>query len=295
MVRCDVLEDNRTLSVGIFDAAIGKWVLSNPLPEDSQKHNRLTFATFNIWFGEYYAQERYQAIANLLETHRPDFIVLQEVMSASLEVFLSQQWIREGYFTSDIDGSTLGEYGVLILSRLPLKSITLKPLPSFMGRGLLLVEADVNGTPLRVGTVHLESRKTSSEMRGFQLRKIFAFLKDMPNVVIMGDFNFCASWHKENDRIDLAYHDVWELLRGDEPGYTEDTGINQMRYLIKGKHKQVRFDRILFKGFARNTGWVASSIDLLGTEPIAPELPHVFPSDHFGLVCQFSNVSHSAR
>jgi tyrosyl-DNA phosphodiesterase 2 len=109
----------------------------------------------------------------------------------------------------------------------------------------------------------------------------------MPNVVLMGDFNFCASWQNENDRIDPAYHDVWELLRGNEPGYTEDTTINQMRYLIKGKHKQVRFDRILSKGFTRESGWAATAIELLGTEAITPELPFVFPSDHFGLLASF--------
>jgi tyrosyl-DNA phosphodiesterase 2 len=104
----------------------------------------------------------------------------------------------------------------------------------------------------------------------------------------MGDFNFCASWSEENDRIDPAYQDVWNLLRGDEPGYTENTSINRMRYLVKGKHKHVRFDRILLKSSAPDSGWVASSIELLGTEPVSPEHQDVFPSDHFGLLCRIS-------
>ncbi len=278
---------NQVLSAGAFDAALGKWILNHASPEDTHKRDRLTLATFNIWFGAYYTRERYQAIANLLAVHQPDFIALQEVTPPALEMFLGQAWIREGYFTTDMDGSTLSEYGVLILSRLPLNRITLMPLPSFMGRCLLLVETEINGVPLEVGTVHLESKRISARMRGLQLKKIFHFLKGMPNVILMGDFNFCASWYKENNRIDPAYHDVWEVLRDDEPGYTEDTAINRMRDLIKGKHKQVRFDRILFKGFARDSGWAATSIDLLGTQPIASELPDVFPSDHFGLLAAF--------
>jgi hypothetical protein len=57
-----------------------------------------------------------------------------------------------------------------------------------------------------------------------------------------------------------------------------------MRYLMKGKHKQVRFDRVLLK----STNWIPSSIDMLGTEPMSPDQPDVFPSDHFGLLCQLA-------
>jgi tyrosyl-DNA phosphodiesterase 2 len=55
-----------------------------------------------------------------------------------------------------------------------------------------------------------------------------------------------------------------------------------MRLDSTGKQRHVRFDRVLVKG-AR---WRPTRIDLLGTEPISPELPRVFPSDHFGVVCR---------
>jgi hypothetical protein len=45
---------------------------------------------------------------------------------------------------------------------------------------------------------------------------------------------------------------------------------------------RVRGDRVLLKG----TGWRAASIELLGTTPISPALPRVFPSDHFGVACR---------
>ena len=70
-------------------------------------------------------------------------------------------------------------------------------LPSFMDRHLLLMEICINGSPLQVGTVHLESMKSSAAMRSRQLSTIFSTLKESPNVVIMGDFNFCASWPEE--------------------------------------------------------------------------------------------------
>ena len=52
-----------------------------------------------------------------------------------------------------------------------------------------------------------------------------------------------------------------------------------MRFDSKNKHRQVRFDRVLLKGSA----WAAADIGLIGTEPIAADLPRVFPSDHFGV------------
>jgi tyrosyl-DNA phosphodiesterase 2 len=186
-------EESVRLSVGSFDAATGKWIRTNPLPQPIDQ-DALTIATFNIWFGEHFARERYHAIASILETHRPDFIALQEVTPDALTLFLDQQWIQQEYRSIDIDGTTVYNYGVLILSRLPLNTITLTPLPSFMGRRLLVVETEVNGAPLSVATVHLESLKSSADIRGHQLRAIFSSLKNAPNVIIMGDFNFCASW-----------------------------------------------------------------------------------------------------
>ncbi len=160
-----------------------------------------------------------------------------------------------------------------------------------MGRHLLVWETSVNGVPLHIATVHLESRKSSAEIRGEQLAVIFDSLHSVPNAVIMGDFNFCASWTEENYRIDPVYRDVWKVLRPDEPGYTEDTAINQMLYISKGKHKQVRFDRVLLKRSIQGISgpwWTEKSIDLLGTDPISEDMPEVIPSDHFGLLCRIS-------
>jgi hypothetical protein len=85
----------------------------------------------------------------------------------------------------------------------------------------------------------------------------------------------------ENSRIAAPYCDVWPALRPAEDGYTEDTSINLMRYDMKDKHRHVRFDRILLK----SRQWTAARIELIGTSPIDPELPRVFPSDHFGVEC----------
>lgn len=47
---------------------------------------------------------------------------------------------------------------------------------------------------------------------------------------------------------------------------------------VKGGEK-VRFDRILLRG----KRYRPRAVELLGTTPIAPSTPDVFPSDHFGV------------
>ena len=154
-----------------------------------------------------------------------------------------------------------------------------------MSRKLLVAELRINEQPLHIATVHLESYKHSAPARKKQLKEIFPILGQIQHVMLMGDFNFCASWTGENSNLDPGYQDLWSLLNPNEPGYTEDTTINLMRLEYKGKHKQVRFDRMLLR--SSNPGWQPQEIGLLGTEPVSADQPRIFPSDHFGLVGRF--------
>lgn len=103
---------------------------------------------------------------------------------------------------------------------------------------------------------------------------------------MLGDFNMRDD---ENHRIRAPYRDVWPMLRPDEPGYTEDTSINHMRFDMKGKPRHVRFDRALVKG------WEPTGVELLGTEPVSTELPRIFPSDHFGVLCRVRRAEVTSR
>jgi len=179
---------------------------------------RITVATFNIWFDQHHARERHDAIMGLLEARRPDVIALQEVTSASLALVLAKPWIRAEYQPSDVDGRTLDRYGVVLLSRIPTRRMTLLPLPSGMGRKLLVFELEVDGMTVNVATVHLESLK-ESDARGVQLGLIFEHLDASEHAILMGDFNFCSSWAEENARIRPEYLDVWPAVRPDHPGY----------------------------------------------------------------------------
>ncbi len=266
----------RRIPVSAFEPAADRWVdvdASGAVARDG-----LTVSTYNVWFDSYFADDRYRAIAEVLSRDMADVMVFQELTQASLDVFLAQPWIREHYFCASVVGAELGNYGMLMLSRLPLTGVTYTPLPSRLARGFLTAEFTINGSPLLVCSVHLESGKRNIRLRARQLRLVFRALHSVDDAVVLGDFNMRDT---ENARIGAPFRDVWPTLRPSEDGFTEDTSINLMRFDSKNKHRHVRFDRVLLKGAA----WSAADIELLGTEPLSPARPRVFPSDHFGVRC----------
>jgi tyrosyl-DNA phosphodiesterase 2 len=278
--RCVGLRSRRrSVPVAMFDAATNRW--ADVDAGGAVDRDELNLATFNIWFNDYFAEQRYLAIADLLSQDMPDVMVFQEVTPAGLAVFLAQPWIREHYVHAAATGDELGNYGMLMLSRLPLSRATYTPLRTRLARGFLCAELSINGSAQVICSVHLESGRAASRLRARQLRRIFRALNGAENAVVLGDFNMRDA---ENDRITPPYCDLWPALRPDDDGFTEDTSINLMRLDSKNKHRHVRFDRVLLKG----PGWSATDIDLVGTEPISGAHPRVFPSDHFGVLCRLT-------
>lgn len=245
--------------------------------------DRLTVATYNIWFDAKQAERRYRAIADVVARESPDIVAFQEVTQRSSSVFLAQPWIRDGYRSAAVVGGSRGNYGMLLLSRLPLERVSYTRLPTQLSRGYLTAHLVLNGRRLSVISVHLESGKASAACRARQLGQILESECQSDNVIMMGDFNMRDA---EDGIIVPDYQDAWPVLRPDEPGYTEDTDINHMRFDMKNKHRQVRFDRVLVKG----DDWKPESIELLGREPISGALPRVFPSDHFGVRCTLQRI-----
>ena len=266
-----------TVPVNVFDARTDRWIPQRHAGRD-ERRDHLTVATYNIWFNEQHAEQRYQAIADLLSRDTPDLMAFQEVNDTALAVLLGQPWVRKQYVSAAVTGPGVGNYGLLLLSRVSLRGVTYSKLPTRLSRGYLTADLTVNGNPLPVISLHLESSKAAVNLRARQLGRVFDSQRHSPNVLVMGDFNMRDA---ENSRLDANYRDVWPLLRPDDPGFTEDTSINHMRYDMKDKHRHVRFDRVLVKGDA----WQPESIELLGRAPISKKLPRIFPSDHFGVRC----------
>lgn len=275
----------RELRPFVFDPSTGAWIESEgeqraapPAP----RVDTLTLVTWNVWFAPYAFEPRFRALLEVIRARRPDVICLQEIIPESLAMLRAEPWIRDEYRISDAQGDTFDSYGVVLLSRLPVRAMLLHELPSNMGRKLLAAEIDTGAGSVIAGTVHLESLKPNRDLRAEQLAEIFPILEAAgADALLAGDFNFCSSWPKENANIDPAFVDLWPALRGRAPGYSEDTNINVMLRNVKGGHKTVRYDRVLLRS---RGAWRPKSIELLGTAPIAENMPDVFPSDHFGLV-----------
>lgn len=272
-----LLRRRRSVTVGRFDAATGRWADIDAA--GAVDRDELTVATFNVWFDSRHAEQRYLAIAELLHELAPDVIALQEVTPQALAIFLAQPWVRDRYLRAEVVGGDARNYGMLMLSRVPISRVTYTRLPTRQSRGFLQAELAVNDTRQVVCCLHLDSGKSSARLRAWQLRRIFSALRTAEDAVLLGDFNMRDA---ENGRITAPYCDVWPALRPHDDGFTEDTSINLMRLDANNKKRQVRFDRVLLKG----NRWRAASIELLGTRPISSALPRVFPSDHFGVACR---------
>ncbi len=154
-------------------------------------------------------------MADALAEPAPDVMVFQEVTAPALEVLCAQPWIRAHYHRAAVTGGRLGNYGMLLLSRLPVERVGYHRLPTRLSRGYLRVELRIGGRPCTILGIHLESGKDATQMRARQLGRIDAAVRAAPEVVIMGDFNLRDS---ENGSIPAGYRDAWTTLRPTEPG-----------------------------------------------------------------------------
>lgn len=234
----------------------------------------LRLVTWNVWFGQWQRELRQAALWAELERRDPDVICLQEVVPEHLAGPEIHELRNRGWWLSD---HTLYDYDVLTLSRLPVAGCERVPLPSVMGRELLITRL-AGDPPLTIATVHLESTAEMTEFRVTQLEQITTYLADERDVVLLGDMNFPAEPERLENAPLAGWTDVWAQLRPEDPGYTIDTEVNEMRYLAKRKTDKRRIDRV----FIRSDRWRPRAIELLGTQSL-PDDPLTFISDHLGL------------
>ncbi len=262
-----------------FTDAADAWLpIQSQLPREPPR--TLSLMTFNVWFGDYFQEARARGLIRLVEMHQPDIVGLQEVTRGFLGILCAHPFIRTHYVLSDTaSGSTFDSYGTIFLARTAFTEVRQISLPSLMGRHLLLGRM-AEGNYL-VGTVHLESTRPMIHTRIEQLQQIFPLLDESPQGVMMGDINFDPR-DLEERHLDSRFTDLWPLLHGEAPGYTEDTDRNAMRLRVEQKETHVRYDRILFRD---QTGrWRPEEVRLLGTEPLSDKGEPIFVSDHFGLL-----------
>jgi len=242
----------------------------------------MRIVTWNIWFGEFERERRRKALWAELKTRNPDVLCLQEVTPDDLESPGLRALRDRGYWQSD---EHISSYDVLLLSRIPVLSHERVPLPSVMGRELLVARLATT-PPLTIATVHLESTASMTDFRCRQLADIHAHLAKDDDVLLVGDMNFPAGDRPEAAQLP-GWRDAWATLHPHDPGHTVDSRANLMRALMKPDDKQARIDR----AFHRGPAWHLDEISRTGTTHLTGD-PTLFISDHFGLQV---DVSRAAR
>ena len=214
--------------------------------------NELRVVSWNLFFAEGYWVDRLHAGVGELMALDPHVICLQEVMERSLSYLLRLSWVRDNFVVSDGGGSgTLAPYGVVILSRIPVKRFVIADLVTRMNRKLLVAELVVNsGEMLVVATAHLESLPESGSYRVAQLLDIHALLAAYRGlaslVVLCGDTNTHDTYPENAALVSWPFVDLWSLLHPGEDGYTQNGETNPMLASLKDSSFQVRYDRVLF-------------------------------------------------
>ena len=112
-----------------------------------------------------------------------------------------------------------------------------------------------------------------SRCRADILHMIFEMIRDLyreQNVIVCGDFNFHLDGRVEDwpelEGIDalksLRFVDTYRVLKPADPGFTEDTDLNVLRWNQKLAEKHLRYDAILYRG----TTWKPVDARLVGVE-----------------------------
>lgn len=231
----------------------------------------MRFVTFNIWMDSLAQQRRFHALLGLLDELDPDVVALQEVTQHVLPYLAASPWAaaRTLYPAS---GEGRPGYACVLIGRDSFESARTLPFArTFMARELVVAATPSGWT---VATTHLESLEHSAELRAQQLEECFEQLPARGPAVLMGDMNLMRGLDPE-PVLPEGWTDAWRAAgRAESEGFTFDPERNPL-----ADRGPERLDRVFLR---LEGGWRLRSVDLVGTDEIAPGL---MTSDHFGLVC----------
>ena len=291
-----------------------------PIKPKIKPKKRYRICTWNIWgvepFGHFsLLDQRLKYIFEQIKNEDLDIICLQEVSQTVIDNWiLKEPWIKQNYYLSYVEapwsekpsyrnGQMYSEPNVFcyILSKIKPEKIAMNILTGEISFSCLTARFP----DFTIVNLHLQSGGKYSNVphpekyhqcRKEQMTNIFDLVSREyahERVIYVGDFNFHLDgeinvWPELSVFNEQNLRDVWLEHHPHHPGYTEDTTINQMRYLLKQSHKQFRYDGILYKGNI-DFEW----IKMIGLDPVFhvekdnKQIPW-WPSDHFGLVTELT-------
>ncbi|WP_412075121.1 poly(A) polymerase [Streptomyces xanthophaeus] len=207
-----------------------------------------------------------------------DIIALQEVEPELLGMLLAERWVRSGYTAAaDPAGRDVSAYGLLVLSRLPVREAGLLVLGRH--KAVAAVTVDTAAGALVVAATHLTSdhSQNGEDRRAAELALIAEALGGVEaGVALLGDFNDGRTGDAGPAAV-LGLRDAWSEVHGPADATpTFDPAANPLAAVASLSGRSARLDRILLRGAGARVTRAALRGDSPGPEGL-------FVSDHFGV------------
>jgi len=204
--------------------------------------HRLKIMTYNIHVGVGMDKQLdLQRIADVILKEKPDLVGLQEVdrgvkrtQGIDEIVKLAQMTHMEYAFAHNLDFQG-GQYGVAILSRLPIKSSDHKMFQNKREaerRGMLRIVIELAGKDVNFVTTHLDYQYDDGRM--FEMQQLLTFINDLTGpVIVVGDLNdepIGAAYQLINEK----FNDSWVQSKASGTGFTypADTPRKRIDYIF---------------------------------------------------------------
>ncbi|KAM9285927.1 tyrosyl-DNA phosphodiesterase 2 [Cariama cristata] len=274
----DLTADASTSNAGVNSADLRQ-------QEDDSSFSLITWNVDGLDLGN--LKERARGICSYLALYSPDVVFLQEVIPP----YLCLLQMRAGSYTI-IPGNIDGYFTVVMLKKSRVKLLKHKIIPfptTSMMRNLLVVHVSISGNELCLMTSHLESTKNHAKERVKQLQIVLNKMQEeseSTTVIFGGDTNLRDSEVAKLGALGNNITDIWEFLgKPQHCRYTWDTHSNTN---LDAEYKcKMRFDRIYFRPATEGGNIIPRSMDLIGLEKLDCGR---FPSDHWGLLCNFDVI-----
>lgn len=258
--------------------------------DPSHPRKELKLLTFNIWFDEKAQSTRMHALGSLIERECPDIFAFQEVSPPLAKLLAAQPWYKHYFVSPGIPGHP---YYTILGSRV--RPVDMQRIPfenSIMGRDVLICSVSlptIHGSQnITVACTHLESQRKFGAVREKQLQASLQLLSKAKQgsdfAVLMGDMN--AKGPELNHLIAQAdWRDAWIAAHPQDKGFTCDNTVNSN--LEQGYTYRARLDRVYFR--SSGSAPQLEDIRIVGDSPCSKTVtPHLFISDHFGLITTFT-------
>lgn len=283
---------------------------------------------------------RMEKIVKTIKHEDPDIVVFQEMGYESLGLlrgFMRRYGLSSLYrgygenftrYTPDSMERNIGrDLEIYVFSKYVPESITQFSLSGNLGytTGVVFVsfkDVCVVGCYLQAGSKNSPGQEKVwfhyARCRHEQLTAIGQMIESVcpkSTVILCGDFNMHLDgdndeWPETKGILELNMQDTWRVFHPNkttQPGFTEDTSINHMRWNMKFMEKHYRYDGIFLKSSVKTLKIVNSQIiglkgyqmdDIMfrefvkvmsnksSTGDLRSQTYH--PSDHFGVVTTFS-------